>query len=102
MINPLWSGSTVLESAVSVPLVRLYGSETPNLRKHGSKISFAVTVSEKSHDICPAGMKRDGRICPLLQRDREELVCCGERKKGKGKELFKMKSNAGMRTNRYL
>lgn len=38
MINPLWSGSTVLESAASVPLIRLYGLETPNLRKGGSKI----------------------------------------------------------------
>lgn len=74
MINPLWSESTVLESAASVPLVRLYGSETLNLRKDGSKISFAATISEKSTDICPAGMKRDGRIWPLSKVKEKSLI----------------------------
>lgn len=74
MINPLWSESTILESAAGVPLVRLYWSETPNLRKDGSKISFAATISEKSNDICPAGVKRDGRIWPLSKVKEKSLI----------------------------
>ena len=51
MINCLWSGSTVFESAAGVPLIRPSGSETQNLRKDEAKISFAATVSEENNDI---------------------------------------------------
>lgn len=62
MLNSLWSGSTVLESAAGVPFIRPFGFKTQNLREDGAKISFAATASEKNNDIWFTGMKGDGRI----------------------------------------
>lgn len=62
MINCLWSGSTVLESAAGVPFVRPSSSKIQNLRKDGPKISFVTAASGKNNDICFTGMNGDGRI----------------------------------------
>lgn len=61
MINCLWSGSAVLESAAGVPLIRPSGSETDNLRKDGAKTLFMAIASGQNDDVCFTGMKGDGR-----------------------------------------
>lgn len=98
MINPLWSGSTILESAAGVPLAKLYGSETLNLRRDGCKIVCSHCLREDQWFVLQVWRGMEG-FGPFSKVTEKSLIAV---EKEKGKELFKLKSNAGMRTNSYL